>query len=318
MKWSISKQWNECAQSTNRDPEKREHLWASELGSPDIDVLLKTQGVKPTNPPNERSLRKFMAGNIWEGVMEMIFSSCDLIIDREKKCELEIGGQRVTGRADFIAGGKPDFTQAKAYISHLPEAFQTLATDILEKIGKYEGKNLQPTVIELKSASSFAFELLLNMDKPFKNHMFQCRTYMEHESMDGKMFYICKDDCRVKEFNLHLHEKELTKRWKAEIKHKQKVIQTGKAEKENLILFDKKFKKNLGVEYSGYLKKVYGFDTPEDYREAVDKKISRWNRVLTRMNEDKEMTDNNLEAIEEMKTEGVYDGKFTYNKTTKK
>lgn len=317
MKWSISEQWNECAQSSNRDPEKREHLWASELGSPDIDVLLKTKGTPYTNPPNERSLRKFMAGNIWEGVMEMIFRSCDLIIDREKRAELVIGGQKVTGRSDFIAGGHPDFLQSVAYISTLPESFQTLANDILERIKKYKGKNLQPTVIELKSASSYAFELLLHRDEPFKNHKFQCRTYMEAEGMDGKVFYICKDDCRVKEFNLYLHEKELTKEWKDEIKHKQNVIQTGKAEKENLILFDKMFSKNLGVEYSNYLKRVYGFNTPEDYREAVDKKISRWNRVLTRMNEDKEMTANNLEAIEEMKAEGVYDGTITNTKNKK-
>ena len=314
MKWSISEHWNQCAQSTNRDPEKREHLWASELGSPDIDVLLKTQGTPYTNPPNERSLRKFMAGNIWEGVMEMIFSSCDLIIGREKRAEVTIGGQLVTGRADFVAGGKPDFRKAEGYIVSLPEAFQTLAGDILEKLKQYEGKTLEPTVIELKSASSFAFELLLHRDAPFQNHKYQCRTYMENEGMDGKMFYICKDDCRVKEFNLYLHEKELTKDWKDEIKHKQNILKTGKAEKENLILFDKKFSKNLGVEYSSYLEKVYGFKTPEEYREAVDKKISRWNRVLTRMDEDKEMTANNLEAIEEMKAEGVYDNP----KTTKK
>lgn len=306
MKWSISEYWNDCAKSTNRNPEKREHLWASELGSPDIDVLLKTQGVKYTNPPNDRSLRKFMAGNIWEGVMEMIFESCDLIINREKRAEITMVGQLITGRSDFIAGGKPDFRKAEEYIVSLPEAFGKLAGDILEKLREYEGKKLNPVVIELKAVSSYAFEILLKKDVPFFNHKFQCRTYMESEGLDGKLFYICKDDCRVKEFNLYLHEATLTKDWKKEIAHKKKVIRTQKAEKEPLILFDEKFSKNLGVEYSNYLKKVYGFKTPEDYREAVDKKISRWNRVIGRMNDGKEMTDNNLEAIDEMKAEGAY------------
>ena len=60
-----------------------------------------------------------------------------------------------------------------------------------------------------------------------------------------------------------------------------------------------KFSKNWKVEYSGYLSK-YGFESPGEYRDSVDKKISRWNRVIKRMNEGLKMTDDNKKALDEI------------------
>lgn len=301
MNWRLTSLWNEATKTKDKPTQERDYLWASEMGRPDIDVLLKTRGVQPTNPPNERSRRKFMAGNIWEGILEMILESCGMVKEREKRVELVVEGFKITGRSDFISGGKLDFSNVDERLKILPEVFYDIAGNIIESLKKYEGKELDTQVFELKSVSSFIFDKILRDDEPLEGHEFQCFTYMRHEGLDGRIIYICKDDCRIKEFELRRRSRDIYNRWKKEFDKKRKVIETGEAEKEPLILKGEKFSKNNGVEYSPYLKKVYGFDTPEDYRDFVDKKIARWNRVIKRQEEGKDMTKNNEEALEEMK-----------------
>jgi len=46
---------------------------------------------------------------------------------------------------------------------------------------------------------------------------------------------------------------------------------------------------------------LYGFETPEAYRNTVDKTVSGANRVVKRIIDGAKMTANNLEKIEEIK-----------------
>ena len=61
--------------------------------------------------------------------------------------------------------------------------------------------------------------------------------------------------------------------------------------------------------------KVYGFTDAADYDEKIGPKVERWNRVLGRIKEGKEMTANNEEALAEMKEMG-WDIEFIKSKLT--
>ena len=74
--------------------------------------------------------------------------------------------------------------------------------------------------------------------------------------------------------------------------------------KEDLVLYEEslfKFAKNWNVEYSDYLTLLYGFETPEKYRNAWQFKINQWNRVFKRCVKGDRITDKNIEVIAEAK-----------------
>ena len=65
--WGFAEIWNaSLLEKNDRELTARDKLWASELGKAPIDLWLKMRAIKPTNPPNARSLRKFEAGNVFE------------------------------------------------------------------------------------------------------------------------------------------------------------------------------------------------------------------------------------------------------------
>ena len=77
--------------------------------------------------------------------------------------------------------------------------------------------------------------------------------------------------------------------------------------KEDEVLFEEKsqkFTKNFNVEYSPYLTRNYGYKVAGDYYDKWTPTVSAWNRVIGRMKEGKEMTENNKEKIAEIEEHG--------------
>jgi hypothetical protein len=77
--------------------------------------------------------------------------------------------------------------------------------------------------------------------------------------------------------------------------------------KEQPIVFEKeteRFSKNFNVAYSPYLTRNYGFKDQAEFDDKYDGISDRWNRVIGRIRDKKEMTDNNLAAISEMAEAG--------------
>jgi hypothetical protein len=62
--FSMRDVWNMASLRPDRPLVERDYLWASQLNQPTVDNFLSMKGEKPTNPPNARSRRKFLAGNI--------------------------------------------------------------------------------------------------------------------------------------------------------------------------------------------------------------------------------------------------------------
>lgn len=305
--------WNNALQTENRPAFKRNYVWASELGQPFIDRWLRMNGTEYSNPPNERSKRKFFAGDIWEYIVWSVFNLAGLVKSRQDEVWVKDGAIPVKGKLDFYIGGKPD--KNKIALPELPASMLEFFQRIIDKIDE---KEVADCINEVKSLSSFAFERVLKKGL-LPTHGLQAFHYSHGTGLPAIVSYVCREDARLKEFEVN---GDLKQAYYLDLEMMAMYLKSSeRPPKEPLITYDGKFSKNLRVEYSNYLTLVYGFKEPEDYRDEVDGKISRWNRVLARMKDIKdgkrlkptkkepdgklmELTDNNRAAITEMLFEG--------------
>lgn len=282
--WNMAQLWNECAYKDNKPLMKRNYIYASEIGAPYIDRFYKMKAQPYSNPPNNRSLRKFLAGNIWEYVVRQIFVACGVYKHEEMKLDATPypNGLSVHGRLDFIAGGYIDREEAVLNVSllNLPDFMHQIAERIIEKLA---GGTLEKKILELKAISSFAMDMVERRRCAMPQHSLQGYHYQRHGKLIAEISYICKDDCRMAQFGLD--KKECEKLYKLDIEEMTDFFKKNKVPpKAPLAKFDiltGNFSKNLGVEYSPYLTKIYGMKNPEEFREAV-KFVLRWNRTLAR------------------------------------
>jgi hypothetical protein len=115
MDWSFQQCWNDGLIPVERKQVPRDYCYASELGGAYIDRFLKMKGIEYTTPPNERSLRKFQAGNFWEWLVSMVLKRSGLIIEQQTRLEYKYDNLLpVAGKVDFLAGGTPDWAKARA------------------------------------------------------------------------------------------------------------------------------------------------------------------------------------------------------------
>lgn len=283
--WNLAQIWNQVAYKDNRPLQKRNYIYASEVGYPFVDRWLKMKAVPYTNPPNARSLRKFLAGNVWEAVVKMILVACGVFRHEEVKADATPykGMLDVHGRLDFIAGGHINREQAllKVYELQLPDFLVAIAERIINELS---GGTLVEKILELKAVSTFAMDLVERRRSAIPNHTLQAFHYQKHTRYLAEVAYICKDDCRMAQFKIDAKQTEPL--YKADIEQMTLYYanKTKRPPLSPLALFDfttAKFSKNLGVEYSPYLTMLYGFKSPEEYRDSVSF-VLRWNRALDR------------------------------------
>jgi hypothetical protein len=283
INWSLAELWNAAAIKENRPLQKRDYVYASEIGMPFYDRYLKMKATPYTNPPNNRSLRKFMAGNIWEYVTKHILVSCGVFKHEEIKID-EVPYKDllpVHGRCDFIAGGFIDAELALAHLSemNLPDYLEVVGKKIIESLG---GKELVKKILELKAVSTFAMDKVERMGAAIPAHTLQGFHYQKNGKIEANVCYICKDDCRMGQFAII--EEQTEPLYKKDLQLMTEHFSKKKPPpKDPLLLFDEtfgKFSKNLGVEYSPYLSH-YGFETPDDYRNSISY-VEKWNRALNR------------------------------------
>lgn len=283
INWSLSQIWNEAAIKENRPLVKRDYVYASEIGMPFYDRYLKMKATPYTNPPNNRSLRKFLAGNIWEHTVKQILVACGVY----KRDEVKIDATPyadcldVHGRCDFISGGYIDGELAMIKVAELelPDFLFAVAEKIIVAL---EGKTLMEKILELKSVSTFAMDKVERMGAPMPSHSLQGYHYQKNGNIPADVAYVCKDDCRMAQFSIVEKQSEPLYRHDLEQMtfHFSKKKPPAKAQLANFDEVFGKFSKNLYVEYSPYLSH-YGFATPEDYRMSVNY-IEKWNRSLNR------------------------------------
>ena len=314
--WSLAKMWNKALEQTEeRIAEPRERLYASELGRSDIDIFYKLQGEQPTNPPNARSQRKFHAGDLYEWFVLLVLKKCGILISNQENIKTEIEGcLPVSGRLDFIAGGKPDYTKGQERIDELinelemPPLFHQVTKNFIEILKNEYPDGLDEKILEVKSVAVFGFDKVEKTNKPLAGHDLQTFHYAHGLQKEGDISYICRDDLRMYEIPILMNDPTLQRKYIDKVKNISKYYKENQCPPpEEMILFDKdtgKFSKNFNVEYSPFLKKIYGIERPDQYDEEVSPLIGRWNRILTRIAGDKDLTKDNEAGLEEMEKRG--------------
>jgi hypothetical protein len=102
--------WNNALEEESpRRYEARDYLWASDLGKSNVDIYLSMKGEEPSNLANARLKRKFEAGNMWEWILGLVMRRAGLMTTSQGHTEHQYDGLlKVTGRYDFIGGGKAE------------------------------------------------------------------------------------------------------------------------------------------------------------------------------------------------------------------
>jgi hypothetical protein len=304
--WSLSSIWNE---RLDDQPERpllpRNYIYASELGKSFCDRYLAMNAVPYSNPPNKRSKRKFVAGDAWEWIVGLVLMSSNMLQNKQVKVDTQIKGLlSVHGRLDFIAGGKFDYDNAMKQLEVVNSTLSLLNMSVppfflsaAEKfIHRYKGKILEEVIYECKTVSSFMMEKIQKTNSPMIHHKLQNYHYTKGNDvgiLTGKVGYVCKDDCIMEEF-IVADDKDTKKLYVADIKKMTDYYNAGfdkknplryMPPKEDLIVFEEgvwRFSKNWKVEYSNYLQLIYGYETPEKYRNAWQYKATSWSRVFKR------------------------------------
>lgn len=302
--WTFATIWNQSLTRVERPARPRSNIWASEIGGSFIDRYLKMTGVPPSNAPNDRSLRKYMAGDVWEWICALVLKRAGILIEAQKKVAYQYPGLlAVMGKMDFLAGGQPDWERARREVNSLtlPEMLNNASLAIIARLEETYGNDpLKIMVMEIKSCSSFMFE---RYDRTGANphHEGQVFHYLKAENLDeGHLVYVCKDDCLLLECPVY-NPSDTEKYYKADIEQMTGYLETQTVpEIEKEVQFDGlRFSTNWKVEYSNYLTMLYDYKTPMEYRERWDKPVSDFNRVFKRCIIDAKMTDKNVAVIAE-------------------
>lgn len=283
--WSLMQVWNAIAIKHDRPLQKRDYVYASELNQPMIDRVMKMNAVPYTNPPNDRSRRKFLCGNLIEFLVRQILVATGFYDKHELKIDAKPYDDclEVHGRCDFKSViGYIDKGMAFTRLNemNLPEEIYNLGKGIIESL---DGVFIKGKILEIKSISSFGFEKVEKTKMAIPAHTLQAYHYQKNGGIPCELVYISKDDLRMQQFSIDptiaedIYRKDLEK---ITFYFKKKKMPP----KEPLATFEPlmgKFQKNLGVEYSPYLLATYQISTPEAFRQQV-KFVESWNRALSR------------------------------------
>lgn len=314
MDWTFFDKWNQSLEAGR--PERpllpRNHIWATELGGSFIDRYLKMNGTAQSNPPNPRSLRKFEAGNIWESIIKFVLLRAGILQNSQKWVEFKYPDSlQVTGKLDFIAGGKPDYSLSAEIMEKefawLPEFISRATLNIVDKLKEIKTE-LKPIILEVKSCSSFMFDNYEKCGIPDPKHSLQLFHYLKAENLDeGHIVYVCKDDARLLEMEIK-NPSDLEQQYYRDIELMTEYMKsTERPPLEKPITWKENFGKfaaNWKVSYSNYLKMLYGFENQFAFENTYKPIVSAWNRVISRLKKGDKMTDSNKKYLDDIQKAG--------------
>lgn len=252
--WSLMGIWN--SQLTfgrgEKKLEKRERIWASELGKDPYERWLKMNAIKPDFDFDERTLRKFEAGNFFERVIGLVLVSSGLLIHDNKSYEIPADDNHllVSVRPDFVAGGKPNWEKVKQNIDEellfkLMPNLGRIARSLVDEFSKKYPNGVKNMVYEIKSINSQVFWAQKDyLHEAYPHHRLQAFAEMKATGLkEGRILYISKDDLTVAEFSLFLNDPKLNELYEKDVREMTKYIREGvEPPKPENVIFDKKAK----------------------------------------------------------------------------
>lgn len=290
--WTLTGMWNGALQKNNpRVYEARDHIWASELGGSYYDRYWRMKGRKPTTPPNLRSRRKFEGGNLAEWIILQVLARARVLKSSQKRIEYTGGALKVTGKADFVAGGKVRVIPP-ARLRDLPESFAIVAESLVEELREKYPTGMKLVNIEIKSCSGQVFDRY--REAPGLHHALQAFHYAMNTKRPTLLIYVSRDDFRITEWIIRPRSKKWREIYDKDIDTMAEILKLTSAEvkkkiKEPLLSFDtdtEKFTKNWRIEYSNYLTD-YGFPYPEKYAKPAQSIALRLSNIVKKIKEGK-------------------------------
>lgn len=314
MKLTLTQIWNDSISTEDKPLAKRDYLWASELGKPDVDVYLAMNATPPTNPPNMRSRRKFYAGHVWEFIVGVVLNSIGIIQEGQEEVWTKDGALWVKGKLDYKIGGKPDYEKGRKFIKSLPfdPAIEVRFLNTINLIeSKFGNTEIDTMIYEIKSCSEYVYNKISEGGN-ISGHDLQIFHYLKGLNINsGMIAYVSKNDSLMAEREI-LNNQDTYMPYSEKLLRIKKYIDLAEMPpREPLIVYEDKFQKNFGIEYSNYLTMLYGYDRPDQYSEVISGQVASWNRVLSRIIDIEtgkttptgkaiQLTDKNKIAIEEM------------------
>lgn len=313
MSWSFFNVFNSAVISKEeRKVEPREHGWASELGNSYFDRYLKMTGVAPTNPPNTRSKRKFFMGYVVEDIVRFVLQLSGLVVSTQERMEHQYEGLiKITGKCDIVAGGTPNLLKAKQEVEALrasgllPDHLYDLSISIIEQFSGMNLSALKNIILEVKSVSDRMFSVYETTNRPAENHRLQAYHYLVSSGYDeSHIIYINKDSALMIELPVFKDDKEAEMLYKKDITEMTQYLNNKTVPpKEEEVTFNGQslsFKSNWRIEYSSYLS-MYGFNSPEEFRDKWKKVITSWNRTYRRSVNGDKVTPLNAKVLEDIR-----------------
>ena len=192
LDWSLASIWEEMFRSMpDRPMQKRNYIYASELGGSFHDRYLKMNAHPYSNPFNIRSRGKMMAGLFFESVVKMILIGTGIYKHAQLKGRIELPNcLHVSGKLDFVAGGLIDWDEAKVrgekvkeFFSFCFEEISPFTNHMTDKIlehfkNLFSRTPLMEKILEVKSVSGFVYELIKKGNKPRRGHPLQGLHYL--------------------------------------------------------------------------------------------------------------------------------------------
>jgi len=238
-----------------------------------------------TDPPNTRSLGKFLAGRMWEKAVKNVLKACGVYHRDEVKCNSSPYSDTldVHGRCDFICGSfETEFAQYQldAIKDFIDEDLYHKGCKIIQKLG---GKPLKTKGIELKSCSSYVYDRVVATKRPIPIHAQQGNYYQRFLKIPFDVSYISKDDSFMVDAQIDSEVMEPLLRADLE-KITYFIVKGIVPPEEPTMTFNSmtgNFEKNIQIEYSPYIS-MRGYKSPYEFRQSVEPLTKRWNNALSR------------------------------------
>ena len=306
--WSLQEIWNKqlTLGRTQRELTSREHIWASEIGKNHFERYLKMTAVKPDKDYDERTLRKFAAGDFFERIIAYVLITAGLLKHDNKWYEIPATDQtlRVSVKPDFIAGGKPDWAKIKQDLKsnlffEIMPVLEGVCKSLVEFLSEKYPDGLKDIVYEIKSLNSQVFwakrDYLQNAYLP---HRLQALTELKATGMpEARLLYISKDDLTVAEFPVFASDPDLNRVWEEDVRLMTHYIKTKTLPpKPDAIVLDPRSKirfqlnkqkyeivgaytENYEIKWSNYITKM-GYKDEDDYLNAIKPLLKQKNDEL--------------------------------------
>lgn len=167
-----------------RKAKEQRHWYISRLGACPTGQYLERSGKDPDQPFDDRTLRVFNVGNVFEGwIVRLLESQPTLSLETQVPVEDQV--RDISGYADFVV----TFNQTP--IVYEIKTVHSGAFWWMFKGGMKYGKSHEPT-------------------GPKRQHMIQLWWYLKLLNIPmGVLMYVSKDDLTIKECPVMLNDKEL-------------------------------------------------------------------------------------------------------------